>query len=195
MASVTYRFESKEIVLIILICLSTITNLNSFVFYQIDTPSIPSVIQTSYSSALTKNNPMHLLRDICTSLIFYYEAIELKVVQSGTYSFVVNGISFSCVEIYIDKFNPFNPYENPRSYVIGSWFSINLKLVADIQANTTYVLVVSTFSPSVRTDFSVIVYGPKNVTLNHLSEYFCCFVNNLNKIWKFLVTSTATHNS
>ncbi len=183
MVSVTYRFETKEIVLIIFICLSTITDFNSFIFYQIDTPSIPSAIQTSYSSALTKNSPKYAPL-FCDASTFYYEAIEVKVVQSGTYSFVINGIINSYVDIYIykDKFNPFNPYENPLSSALSQCPDNKFKLVADTQANTTYVLVVSTGSPSVRTNFSIIVYGPKNVTLNHLSEYFCCFANNLNRI-------------
>jgi hypothetical protein len=167
-ASVTYRFESKEIVLILFICLSTITNLNSFVFYQID---IPSVIQTSYASALTKNSSI-FWSDSCKASTDYYEAIQVEVVENGHYSFLITSNAPTITQIFKDNFNPFNLYENLYSSAFSRCPGNQLKLVADLQPNTKYVFVVSKNSTSVRTDFSISVYGPKNVTLNHLSEYF-----------------------
>jgi hypothetical protein len=120
---------------------------------------------------------MYLPPDIC-SLILYYEAIEVKVVQSGTYSFVVNGINNSFAKIYKNKFNPFNPYENLHSSHLSSCDGNKYKLIADLQADTTYVLVVSTDSPSVTAAFSIIVSGPNKTSLSQLSEYFYCFANN-----------------
>lgn len=40
-----------------------------------------------------------------------------------------------------------------------------------LQMNITYILVITTFQPNIRGEFSVFVYGSNNVTLNRISKY------------------------
>jgi hypothetical protein len=150
------------------------TNLNSFVFYRIDTPI---VIHTSYSSALSNNSPTYAPR-ICGASTHYYEAIQVEVVRTGHYSFLITSNVTTNVHIYKDNFNPFDAADKLHSSTRFSCPGNQFKQVADLQANTTYVLVVSTDSPSVTTAFSIIVSGPSKSSLTQLSEYFYCFANN-----------------
>jgi hypothetical protein len=150
------------------------TNLNSFVFYRIDTPI---VIHTSYSSALSNNSPTYA-RLLCKASTHYYESIQVEVVGNGHYSFLIASNVKTNVRIYKDNFNPSSSDDNLHSAAPVSCPGNQLKLLADLQADTTYVLVVSTDSPTGTTDFSIIVSGPSKSSLIQLSEYFYCFANN-----------------
>jgi hypothetical protein len=102
----------------------------------------------------------------------------VKAQETGNYSFG----SISTIEtygyIYNDSFDPFDPTKNlvlQDGYGCGIY---KFQLITYLQANTTYVLVVTTFFPNVQGNFLVHVTGPNNVTLNHTSEYLSFFMNN-----------------
>jgi hypothetical protein len=80
--------------------------------------------------------------------------------------------------IYKNDFNPLKPAENLLLEHNGSCNQEQFKLIIDLDVNTRYILVVTTYRPKAMGRFSVLVSGPDNVSLNHLREYLHCFVNN-----------------
>jgi hypothetical protein len=86
--------------------------------------------------------------------------------------------------IYKNDFNPLQPAENLLLGHNGSCNKEQFKLIIDLEVNTRYVLVVTTYRPKAMGRFSVFVSGPDNVSLNHLREYLNCFVNYTDRFTK-----------
>ncbi len=123
-----------------------------------------------YSSALTTSSQKYG-RSECQPSNYYYEAIEVKVIDTGYYGLSSKSTIDIYNYIYKNTFIPFKPTENLLSVDTGSCANGRLKLTTVLQANTTYILVVTTYSPNVMGAFSIIVFGPNNVSLNRISEY------------------------
>jgi hypothetical protein len=79
--------------------------------------------------------------------------------------------------IYKNDFNPLQPSENLLLEHDGSCNQEQFKLIIDLEVNTRYILVVTTYFPKAMGRFSVFVSGPDNVSLIPFSEYLNCFVN------------------
>lgn len=123
-----------------------------------------------YSSMLTTNTQTY--SRVCGRSNYYYETIQVNVQETGNYSF--GGVSNikTYGYIYNNSFDPFNPIENLLSQDGYGCGTFKFQFTVHLQVNTTYVLVVTTFSPNVQGNFSVYVVGPNNVSLNSTSEYF-----------------------
>lgn len=72
--------------------------------------------------------------------------------------------------IYKNSFNPTNSLVNLLAEDDQSYHNDQFKLVTPLQINTTYILVVTTYSPKVIGMFSVLVIGPNKVMFNHISK-------------------------
>jgi len=122
-----------------------------------------------YSSSLTTNNQIYI-RD-CSEPNFYYESIQVWVIESGYYTF----LSYSRIDtygyIYKDKFNPLNPLENLISINDDGGSNLQFRLDIRLAVDMTYVLVVTTYDSRGTGEFSIGVFGKNKVTLGHLSEY------------------------
>jgi len=129
-----------------------------------------------YSSALTENHQMYP-RLSSDESNYYYEAIEVNVVEAGVYIFASNSIVPLFGYIYNSSFDHFRPYQN---LLVGDGKGCDqqFKLRIYLQVSTTYVLVVTTFSPNVTGAFSIIASGPNHVSLNRIGEYLHYFSNN-----------------
>jgi hypothetical protein len=114
---------------------------------------------------------------------YYYEAIQVNVITSGSYTFSSNSSFHTYGYLYTDHFHPFNPSENLLSRDGVGCYNNQFKLVAPLQSNATYVLVVTTSDPSVTGEFSIIVLGMNNITFNRISKYLY-FVNNQHRSGK-----------
>ncbi|CAF4010695.1 unnamed protein product, partial [Adineta steineri] len=130
--------------------------------YCVDTPSI---FHSIYYSSLTGNNQIYY-RD-CKKQNFYYESIQLKIIESGYYSFRGSGEIDPYGFIYKNKFNPLDPSENllDQDYDKGS--NVQFKLNIYLNVNT-YVLVMTTFDLKETGEFSIGVLGGNKVTLERL---------------------------
>lgn len=110
----------------------------------------------------------------CINLNYYYEAIEVNLVQDGQYIFSMNSTYHFvvCVDVYQDEFNRFNPYMNELKTNVSKACAPAIKLSVYLQKRTTYILVVTTSSPNMTGSFSITTFGPSNatVTLKRLSE-------------------------
>jgi hypothetical protein len=102
----------------------------------------------------------------------------VNAVTTGVYS--LSGTSTVGIYgyIYKDNFNPLNPFENLRSENGVSCGDRQFMLTTILETGTTYILVVTTFSPNATGNFSIFVSGPNNVSLNHISEYLYYLLNN-----------------
>jgi hypothetical protein len=108
-------------------------------------------------------------------LATYYEAIEVKVIETSYYT--INGNSTINIDgyIYENNFDVFNPEINLITYNDYGGCNEQFEITVHLQVNTTYVLVVTTSNSNVTGIFSVLVTGPNNISFNRISEYFCIF--------------------
>ena len=121
-----------------------------------------------YSSSLTTNSQFYS-RD-CHGT-FYYQAVEIYVVEGGNYTLYSESSFDPFGYIYEDKFIPYNPSINRVTRVLTRWGCTKFKLFAYLQTKRTYILVVTTFHPNEVGPFSIVATGPNNVTLKYTSEY------------------------
>jgi len=138
----------------------------------------PADVQTMYSSALTTMSPSYDRAGSSRPPPFYYEAIQVKVMEAAFYNLYSNSIIDTYGYIYNDSFNPCDPSLNLISEDDQSGDRNQFRLISSLRANTTYILVVTTSFPSVTGNFSILVSGPNNVDLNSISEYIYCSLNN-----------------
>jgi hypothetical protein len=133
--------------------------------YSIGTPD---VIRLIYSSELTTDSPTYY-RD-CQTPNYHYESIQVNVAITGLYSIWSRSTVDTYGYIYKDNFDSLKPVENLLSQHSGICNVGQFKLIIDLQADTTYILVVTTYRPNMTGNFSIFVSGPDNVTLSPISE-------------------------
>jgi hypothetical protein len=102
---------------------------------------------------------------------YYYEAIQVEVLESGCYNLVSNGTIDMYGFIYKDYFNPVAPTANFLPVSVLDYDGDQFELQTSLLINTKYILVMTTFYPKVTGVFSVIANGPNSVTFDRISEY------------------------
>ena len=132
---------------------------------------IPPVIESTYSSALSVNNSQVYGRGMCASQNYYYEAIQINIIKSGSYTFSSNSNIYTYSYLYRDHFNPFNVTENLLFENRDGCFYRNFKLLAYLHSNTTYTLIATTFAPNVTGSLKIFASGPDIVALNRTSKF------------------------
>ena len=137
-----------------------------FIFLWIDKSS---AIQLVYSSMLTPNSDTFSRG--CQLSNYHYEALEISVIKEGCYTFE----SKSSMDMYGYVYKNFSNLLNPPINLVfeNDNFGENhqFHLVIRTKGDNKYVLVATTSSPNVTGPFSIVVSGPANVTLKHISEY------------------------
>ncbi len=156
-------------------------NVNSFGIHLID---ISSVFQSIYSSALTKNSSTYSFID-CVVANRYYEAIEVKVAGTGCYSIISKSNINTFGHLNKEYFNPLNPNFNLFLQDSDNINDTQFEFITQLQVNTTYVLIVTTYFPNVTGNFSITVSGSNNVSLNRIREYLYCFVDTQHRSLKY----------
>ncbi|CAF0762556.1 unnamed protein product [Adineta ricciae] len=102
---------------------------------------------------------------------YYYEAIRLTVFENDYYGSTGRGNVGTFGDVYIDKFEPINPFKNLLEQNYRSCDAhINSNIVSYLESGVTYVLVVTTFLPNLTGNFSILVTGPNNVTLYRFNK-------------------------
>jgi hypothetical protein len=107
----------------------------------------------------------------------YYEILKMNVVKSGSYVIWSKSDINTYGYIYEKKFDPFRPSENLLLEHNGTCNQEQFKLIINLENDTEYVLVVTTYRPYTTGGFSVFISGPDNVSLNHFSKYLHYFMN------------------
>ncbi len=116
------------------------------------------------------------IRD-CSEPNFYYESIQVKVIENGYYTFQSDSTMDTYGYIYKNKFNPLNPLENLLSTNDDGGSNFQFRLDICLVVDMTYVLVVTTYDSRGTGKFSIAVFGKNKVNLEHLSEYIVVFYN------------------
>jgi hypothetical protein len=110
---------------------------------------------------------------------YYYEARQVTVIEDGYYTFGIPMRFDVVVYTYKDSFNPLNPFINLMPENKFGCRNLWLSLTPYFQANTVYVLIITTLNPNKTGDLQVYVSGPKKVTLTMSSKYLYYFVISL----------------
>ena len=122
-----------------------------------------------YSSSLSTNNQIYNRN--CDKEYFYYESIQVKVKESGYYSFDSHSSMDVYEFLYRNRFNPLNPAENLLLTDVESSPYFQFKLNVYLSNDTTYVLVITTYRLKETGTFSITVLGNEKVILERLSKY------------------------
>lgn len=109
---------------------------------------------------------------MCGAPNHFYEAIQVKVIVSGWYVFSSSTRIEARAYLYQNYFNPTNPGENYLSQEGLSCSNGQFRLTFDLQSNTTYVLLVTTFSAEQTGDFEIYASGTSKVTFERISKSF-----------------------
>ena len=128
-----------------------------------------SVIQWSDSSRLTKNSQMY--SQDCNLQSFYYEAFQVKVPENRYYKIWSSADIDTYGYIYENNFDPLNPNENLLIKNDDGGSKDQFKFEMPLYDDTTYILVVTTYSPRSYGDITIHMMGLKNVTVKRLSKY------------------------
>jgi hypothetical protein len=128
-----------------------------------------SVISLTYQLELTTDSQMYSRS--CNWENFYYETFEVKVPEIRYYTIQSSSNIDTYGFIYENKFNPLNPIQNllisdDDSGGSGGQFKIEIPLYVD----TTYILVVTTYSSKRIGKIEINLLGLTNVTVKRLSE-------------------------
>jgi len=124
-------------------------------------------LQTTYTSKLTEENQVY--PRVCGKGNYHYETIQVNIKMSGSYIFDSNPTIPLYGYIYRNYFDVSYPSKNlltESNFTCGNRFMIG----SYFDANTVYILVVTTFVPNVRGSFTLLVTGPNNITLKQISK-------------------------
>ena len=118
---------------------------------------------------MTINSSRHS-REYCNFLDNYYESIQIDVSQSGNYTFSsiskMNPVGY----LYKQHFNPRSLSERLLFYNKEGCSSNQFKIIAKLQSNVTYILIVSVSFVGLD-NFLLLVSGPGNVSFNKISTF------------------------
>ncbi|CAF4225029.1 unnamed protein product, partial [Adineta steineri] len=126
-----------------------------------------SVLQNTYSSSLAKNNQIYYRE--CNKQNLYYESIQVKVKETGFYTFRSSGTIDSYGSIYKNKFNPLDSSENLLKTDDDSSPVDQFKLDIRLDVDTIYVMVVTTSDSKQIGEFSIAALGKNKLILERLS--------------------------
>jgi hypothetical protein len=125
-------------------------------------------IQLTYPSELTVDSQTYY-RD-CRTPNYHYETFEINVVTAGAYTVWSESEIETFGYIYKHGFDPLQPFENLLLQHSGSCNGGQFKLITDLQIDTRYILVVTTYDSNVTGNYSVWISGPNNISFNHFSK-------------------------
>lgn len=142
------------------------------------------LVSSRYSNALTVNSPTFSL--INSSARFYYQAILIRTSINGNYTIQSNSTLDSYGFLYLNSFNPNNMIANilnsDDDSAGGGQFLISYRL----QANSRYILIMTTFFSNRTTPFSIMVRGPTIVSMSYIET------NSTTSTTTSTITSTIT---
>lgn len=131
---------------------------------------IPRIIQSRYQSKITLKSPVYGC-DGWMSMNYYYEAIQINVIESGSYTISSSGgVMYMVAYLYTDYFNPFNTSKNLFTQYTDDCDIDEFKLFGYLQSNTTYILVVATNGRNYVDTIMILVSGSSNITFNRTSK-------------------------
>ncbi|CAF3413444.1 unnamed protein product, partial [Rotaria sp. Silwood2] len=129
--------------------------------------ALPNAVTTNYSNSLT--NTSQTFTRYNGSGVFHYEMLEIVVTLTGTYTFTCQSHADTYGYLYVNTFNSLNVNVNliAQDNDNGGNFQFSITIV--LQAGATYILVVTTYTPGVTTNFSITTSGPASIALPNIT--------------------------
>ena len=103
---------------------------------------------------------------------FFYEAIQIEVLESGCYDFIGNSTFDTYVNLYKDHFDPILPTNNLLLEISGDLHDHRFELQTSLLIDRKYIFVVTTLFPNATGIFSVIANGRNRIKFNRIGECF-----------------------
>ena len=101
----------------------------------------------------------------------YYEPIQINVVQSGNYTVSsIDNIYGAMGSLYKEHFNEFMPEERLIAHKLNGCPNREFKIITELQSSVTYILIMMPIYPQLINNFSIVVFGPNNITFNQISK-------------------------
>jgi hypothetical protein len=107
----------------------------------------------------------------CSQDNFYYDAFEIKVPESRYYTIWSSSDKDTYGYIYENSFDPLNPSENRFNEDDDGGTDRQFKFEIPLYVDTTYILVITTYSPKTPAEIKINMLGLKNVTVKRHGEY------------------------
>jgi len=134
------------------------------------TTTLPPIITTSYSNALTVNS-QNFSRDGNAASFYYYQAIEVRVPTTGTYTFTTSStIADTYGYLYQGNFYPTYPSVNLITQDDDGAGGRQFQITATLRSDITYVLVYTTYTQSATGSFNIAATGPGDVSFNPITS-------------------------
>ncbi len=95
----------------------------------------------------------------------------MNVMTSGLYLISSDSSINTYGYLYKTHFNPLNKAKNYLDENDEACANNQFRMVNNLQANVTYVLVVTTHYPEMTGKFAIFISGPNQVIFNRISEY------------------------
>jgi len=132
------------------------------------TTTLAPVITSNYANALTVNHANYTRYGASGS--YYYEAIEVRVTTTGTYTFRTSStIGDTYGYLYQGNFYPTYPQYNIIIQDDDSSGNTQFGLTATLRSDVTYILVFTTYTPGLVGSFNVVATGPGSVYMNPIN--------------------------
>jgi hypothetical protein len=135
----------------------------------VPTTTRPSIIDSYYSNELTFNSETFSRTGISGS-VYYYNAIEVTVKTTGTYTFKSSSSLDTYGYLYRVNFNPSYPMINVVASNDDGASSAQFQLTGDLQSDIKYILVVTTYRERMTGQFNIIASGPDDISFNSISN-------------------------
>ncbi len=128
------------------------------------------MVQSNYNGSLNMSSPMYC-RDSCYQFDHYYEAIVVSVDKVGSYNFRSQSDFDAYGSIYTNNFDPSYPSANLLAHDDDGGENIQFSLTVALQPQSTYILVVTTYSSHVMGKFSIMASGTSFINLTRVYSH------------------------
>ena len=122
---------------------------------------------TDTSGYLNASSPQFYRPNI-VDRITYYHAYRFMVSTSGMYRFTTNSSIDTYGLLYDGEMDPSSPSASLLAFNDdgGAGYGLQFKIIANLEAGSTYVIVVTTHGAMITGGFRLVASGPTLVTLN-----------------------------
>jgi hypothetical protein len=148
----------------------------------------PSPVTSTYIAELGKNSRT-FPRDPCGTSKHYYEAIRINVSLDGYFTLCSESIFDTFAYLYEEIFDPFDLESNLVVSDNDGCGNQQFRLCLFLQANISYILVVTTHAAGVAGSFSVSVVGGAEIsftTMDRIGEF------DTSRVTRSIYSSTLT---
>jgi hypothetical protein len=127
---------------------------------------VPPSVQSTYSSAWTTESQSYCRTSCAVSSNYYYEAVQVRVSTSGTFSLISKSSIDTYGYLYNSSFNPLSPSSNLIVQDDDGAGNGQFNLKTFLESRLIYILVATTFDPRKIGSFSVSASGSGSVTFS-----------------------------